>query len=196
MLRTLRVMLISSMSAVSVVAFGPFDGLPELFGVSDKILHFGVFYLITTLFFLSFPNMRRTDLTISLLLVGAASEILQAAAGRDCELLDLLADAAGVLAVHAPSYLEVVRRTLREQAGNPAAGGGWSVAARRPEASLEPSTRRRRGDREANPASSTASKVSTRRYSPPLGASTQPDVGEAADPCGADLVSIPQMPSS
>jgi len=73
------------------------------------------FYGLTLLLFSAFPDRRRLDLAVLATFAGAAIEILQLIEGRDAELGDILADAAGAFAVLAPLYLDQMRRPRVER---------------------------------------------------------------------------------
>jgi VanZ family protein len=55
------------------------------------------------------------DLVMLAIFAGAAVEVFQSLTGRDGEIGDLLADAAGALAVFAPIYLERQRELRTER---------------------------------------------------------------------------------
>jgi len=101
---------------------GPFRGVEHALVPWDKAAHFIAFYGVTLLMFSAFPDRRRLDLAVLATFAGAAIEVLQLIDGRDAELGDIVADAAGAFAVLAPIYLERMRepRTERRQAGTAA----------------------------------------------------------------------------
>ena len=94
---------------------GPFQGVERALVPWDKAAHFIAFYGVTLLLFSAFPDRRRLDLTVLAVFGGAAIEILQLIDGRDAEVGDLLADAAGAFAVLAPSWLERLREPRVER---------------------------------------------------------------------------------
>jgi len=97
---------------------GPFHGVERAFVPWDKAAHFIAFYGLTLLMFSAFPDRRRLDLAVIATCAGAAIEVLQRIDGRDAELGDIIADAAGAFAVLAPIWLERLRepRAVRRQA--------------------------------------------------------------------------------
>ncbi|MBN9318548.1 MAG: hypothetical protein J0I28_02515 [Caulobacterales bacterium] len=92
---------------------GPFQGLEESFGLSDKAAHALAFYATTLGLFLAAPRMRRMDLALGVLGFGLVMEGLQGVAGRDISLWDFAADAAGVAAAVAPGMVERLRHHVR-----------------------------------------------------------------------------------
>jgi len=94
---------------------GPFQGVERAFVPWDKAAHFIAFYGVTLLLFSAFPERRRLDLAVLATCAGAAIEVLQLIDGRDAELGDLLADAAGAFAVLAPIWLERLREPRAER---------------------------------------------------------------------------------
>lgn len=94
---------------------GPFQGVERAFVPWDKAAHFMAFYGLTLLLFSAFPDRRRLDLAMLATFAGAAIEIMQLIEGRDAELGDILADAAGAFAVLAPVYLDQARRPRIER---------------------------------------------------------------------------------
>ena len=94
---------------------GPFQGVERAFVPWDKAAHFMAFYGVTLLLFSAFPDRRRLDLATLATFAGAAIEILQLIEGRDAELGDIVADAAGAFAVFAPLYLDQARRPRVER---------------------------------------------------------------------------------
>jgi len=94
---------------------GPFQGVERAFVPWDKAAHFMAFYGLTLLLFSAFPDRRRLDLAMLATFAGAAIEIMQLIEGRDAELGDILADAAGAFAVLAPLYLDQARRPRIER---------------------------------------------------------------------------------
>jgi VanZ family protein len=105
------------LGAVLVCGFGmlgPFRGLEKHIVPVDKAAHFIAFYGLTVLAFSAFPKRRRMDLVVLAVFAGAAVEVIQSLTGRDGEIGDLVADAAGAFAVFAPIWLER-RRELRTE---------------------------------------------------------------------------------
>jgi hypothetical protein len=108
------VLLLGAASAVTLM-LGPFQGLEQVFGLSDKAAHALAFGGLTAVAFLAFPKMRRNDLAIAALLLGASAEIAQLFAHRSASFGDLAADAAGIAVVYLASHIEAVRRDARER---------------------------------------------------------------------------------
>ena len=92
-----------------------FQGAERALVPWDKAAHFIAFYGLTFLMFAAFPDRRRLDLTLLACFAGAAIEVLQLLDGRDAELGDLLADAAGGFAVYAPVYLDRIGKLRVER---------------------------------------------------------------------------------
>lgn len=86
-----------SLAAVFWLALSPADDVPSV-GFSDKIQHGLAFAALTSAYGLMFPR-RRWAVLAGMIAIGVAIEVLQAVMpfGRDAELADLAADAAGIL---------------------------------------------------------------------------------------------------
>ena len=110
-----RAVLLVGCLTVAVLTLGPFQGLEQVFGLNDKAAHAIAFGGLLAISFLAFPRMRRNDLAIAALVLGAAVEVAQLFDHRSASVLDWLADAAGILAVHGASMIETVRKMAREQ---------------------------------------------------------------------------------
>lgn len=110
-----RVILVLAALVCGVGMLGPFQGIENHLIEPDKAAHFTAFYGLTLLMFSAFPNRRRFDLAILAIAAGSGVEILQAITGRDGELGDVLADAAGALAVYVPVWLEWARQPRIER---------------------------------------------------------------------------------
>ena len=91
------------------------QGIEQAFVPWDKAAHFIAFYGLTLLMFAAFPDRRRFDLTFIAVLMGAGVELAQQGVGRDAELSDIAADAAGAFAVMAPLWLERLRSAPRRE---------------------------------------------------------------------------------
>lgn len=100
-------------SAIGMV--GPFRGVEHALVPWDKAAHFIAFYGVTLLAFSAFPDRRRLDLVLMASLAGSAIEVLQLLDGRDAELGDVMADAAGAFAVLAPVWLDRLRQPRVER---------------------------------------------------------------------------------
>lgn len=113
-----RLGLVAAALVCTIGMVGPFQGVEEAYVPWDKAAHFLAFYGITAFLYVAFPHRRRLDLTFIAILFGSATEIAQALSGRDAELGDVVADAAGACAVLAPMYFEQIRAAVRAaQAG-------------------------------------------------------------------------------
>lgn len=110
-----RLALLVGSLTVAVLTLGPFQGLEQVFGLSDKAAHAIAFGGLLAVSFLAFPRMRRNDLAIAALVMGAAVEVAQIIAHRDGNIPDWLADAAGILTVYGAGMIETVRKMAREQ---------------------------------------------------------------------------------
>ena len=114
-----RFTLLTGALAVVVLTLGPFQGAEGRFGLTDKEAHAIAFGGLLAVSFLAFPTMRRNDLTIAALVLGAAIEVAQAIAHRDGNVTDWLADAAGILIVYGVSMIETVRKMAAVLGGTP-----------------------------------------------------------------------------
>ena len=112
---TARWLLLAAGLTCAIGMVGPFQGIERAFVPWDKAAHFIAFYGLTLLLFSAFPDRRRLDLAVLATFAGAAVEVLQLIDGRDAELGDILADAAGAFAVWAPIYLERLREPRVER---------------------------------------------------------------------------------
>lgn len=110
-----RFTLLTGALAVVVLTLGPFQGAEGHFGLTDKEAHAIAFGGLLAVSFMAFPKMRRNDLTIAALVLGAAIEVAQVIAHRDGNVADWLADSAGILTVYGASMIETVRKMAREQ---------------------------------------------------------------------------------
>ncbi|NQE63019.1 VanZ family protein [Caulobacter sp. RHG1] len=111
-----RIALLVGSLTVATLALGPFQGIEHVIGLGDKPAHAVAFGGLLAISFLAFPRLRRNDLTLAILVLGAAVEIAQLmSAGRTPSLMDWLADAVGVGIVYGVSVIETVRKMAREQ---------------------------------------------------------------------------------
>lgn len=110
-----RVALAVGSLTVAVLALGPFQGAERYFGLNDKAAHALAFGGLLAVSFLAFPRMRRNDLAIAALVLGAGVEVAQLFGHRSASVLDWLADAAGVAVVYGAGMIETVRKMAREQ---------------------------------------------------------------------------------
>lgn len=110
-----RIALLVGSLTVAVLTLGPFQGAERIFGLNDKAAHAIAFGGLLAISFLAFPRMRRNDLAIAALVMGAAIEVAQVIAHRDGNIPDWLADSAGILTIYGASMIETVRKMAREQ---------------------------------------------------------------------------------
>ncbi|MFP1130223.1 VanZ family protein [Asticcacaulis sp. W401b] len=105
---------------IGVLVLGPFSGAEEAFGLTDKEAHIIAFFALTIMLQLAFPRMRRTDLALGVLAVGALIEVAQLFTGRSASVADWMADLIGVGAATLPSYIETFRHFARLGTAAPA----------------------------------------------------------------------------
>jgi VanZ family protein len=110
-----RLALLLGSLTVAVLTLGPFQGAESHFGLTDKEAHALAFGGLLAVSFLAFPRMRRNDLAIAALVLGAAVEVAQNFTGRDGNIADWMADALGIAVIHGASLLEWVRKLARER---------------------------------------------------------------------------------
>jgi hypothetical protein len=110
-----RLALLAGSLTVAVLTLGPFQGAEANFGLSDKAAHAIAFGGLLAVSFLAFPKMRRNDLAVAALVMGAAIEVAQVIAHRDGNIPDWLADAFGILTIYGASMIETVRKMARDQ---------------------------------------------------------------------------------
>ncbi len=110
-----RILLALAAVVCAVGMLGPFQGIENRLISPDKAAHFTAFFGLTLLMFSAFPRRRRFDLVMLAVLAGSGIEIVQALTGRDGELGDVLADAAGAFAVYVPVWLEWARQPRTER---------------------------------------------------------------------------------
>jgi VanZ family protein len=104
-----RAVLIISALVCTIIMVGPFQGIEEAVVPWDKAAHFLAFWGFTALLYVAFPDRRRFDLTLLAVLAGAGIELAQQLSGRDAEMGDIAAAAAGAFAVLAPLWIERLR---------------------------------------------------------------------------------------
>ncbi len=100
---------------ICILVFGPFQGAESGFGLTDKEAHVIAFFGLTVLLLLSAPKVRRWDLAWLLAMFGGLIEIIQGQIGRDCDILDWVADCAGIAVVMIPIYVDRIRIRSRGQ---------------------------------------------------------------------------------
>jgi VanZ family protein len=111
-----RATLLVGCAVGAVLLLGPFQGAERLIGLSDKEAHAIAFFCLTAAALLAAPRIRRNDLALVVIALGASSEVAQTLVGRNGGVDDLLADCVGVFAAWAPTYVEHFRRRLRRAA--------------------------------------------------------------------------------
>jgi VanZ family protein len=110
-----RFLLLAAALVCAIGMLGPFQGIENRLIEPDKAAHFVAFYGLTLLMFSAFPSRRRFDLAMLAVFAGSAIEIAQMLTGRDGEVGDVLADAAGAFAVLVPVWLEWARQPRVER---------------------------------------------------------------------------------
>lgn len=111
----LRAATIAAVVGLLILTLGPFEGLEARFGLDDGMAHAIAFYGLSLLVFAIAPRTRRTDLALGVLALGLVIELAQGLVGRNFSLMDLLADAAGVVAATAPALVERFRDAARRR---------------------------------------------------------------------------------
>ena len=140
---TARIALVTGALTAATLMLGPWPGLEQVFGLSDKAAHTIAFGGLVAISFLAFPRMRRNDLALAAVLLGASIEVAQLfTADRSGSFGDLFADCAGVAVVYLCSQIESVRAQARKHGSMSFA----EIAARD----------RRRGARRPSPATTAA----------------------------------------
>jgi len=111
------VLVMGSLAAAVLMLLPVFQGAEQYVGLTDKQAHALAFYAFTVCAFLAMPRMRRRDLALAVLAMGAAAEVAQIVTGRSASVIDLSADAVGVFAAWAPAQIEQMRRMARKYPG-------------------------------------------------------------------------------
>ncbi len=115
---TARAVLVVGALTAAVLMLGPWPGLEQIFGLSDKAAHALAFGGLLAVSFLAFPRMRRNDLAVAAILLGASVEVAQLfTADRSASIGDLLADTAGVAVIYLASHIENLRALARQRGG-------------------------------------------------------------------------------
>jgi VanZ family protein len=113
---TARAVLVVGALTAAVLMLGPWPGLEQVLGLSDKAAHAIAFGGLVAVSFLAFPRMRRNDLALAAVLLGASVEVAQLfTADRSGTISDLLADTAGVGVIYLASHVENLRDLARKQ---------------------------------------------------------------------------------
>ncbi|MHB8284447.1 MAG: VanZ family protein [Caulobacteraceae bacterium] len=113
-----RIMLLGVFCVVAAAAFSPLM-TPLLHLIPWREAgHFGAFFVITCAAALSFPKVNLLRIAVLGALAGGLIEVVQSAPwiGRDCTLMDWLADMAGVAAVIAVSSTMTFRQAYAVKA--------------------------------------------------------------------------------
>lgn len=115
---TARAALVGGAVTAAVLMLGPWPGLEKVFGLSDKAAHAIAFGGLLAVSFLAFPRMRRNDLAIAAVLLGASVEVAQLfTSDRSASFGDLFADSLGVGVIYAASHIENLRSLARKRGG-------------------------------------------------------------------------------
>ncbi|UDF03361.1 VanZ family protein [Asticcacaulis sp. AND118] len=109
----IRVCLVLLSLAIGILVLGPFAHAEESFGLTDKEAHIIAFFSLTLMLQLAFPRVRRMDMALGVLLLGALIEVVQLFTGRSASVGDWLADLIGVSVATIPSYAETFRHFAR-----------------------------------------------------------------------------------
>lgn len=109
----IRIAVALGFALLTVILLGPFQGLEERIGLSDKTAHAAAFYVLSLGLFASLPRIRRTDLALWILAFAACTEIAQAVTGRAASIEDLVADGVGIVIAVLPAMVERLRYSLR-----------------------------------------------------------------------------------
>lgn len=118
-LMLVRIGLCLVLTAVTILAVGPFQGVEESFGLTDKEAHFATFYGLTFMALAALPRIRKWDVAVAALAFGGLIEVLQTVSGRDGDILDWLADGIGIAMAVVPMYTEGFRMWARGEARRP-----------------------------------------------------------------------------
>ena len=79
----------------------------------DKAGHFLSFYVLTILYVLAAPRVPRWAVVALLIGAGGLIEVVQGQVGREADVLDWLADIAGIAFAALPVWLEGLRRRMQ-----------------------------------------------------------------------------------
>lgn len=109
----LRLAAVVSGLCLTALLLGPFQGLEQTLGLSDKEVHAIAFFAVTVGLFVIAPRRRRTDLALAALAFGVIIELVQGLTGRSASLSDLMADSVGILAAVLPGMAERLRHHIR-----------------------------------------------------------------------------------
>jgi VanZ family protein len=104
------------LTAITIVALGPFQGAEQSFGLTDKEAHFATFYGLTFMALAAMPRIRKWDVAVAAVGFGGLIEVMQTLTGRDGEIMDWVADCFGIVMAVAPMYIEGFRMWARGEA--------------------------------------------------------------------------------
>lgn len=124
MSRILRLVALAVLASVLILLLGPTTSFEIQQPGLDKVAHFAAFGLVLWSLGILVPRVRRTHLAMVALILGAVTEGVQALVGRDPDLLDFAADAAGIGAALAAWGLWRGFRPRRARATPPAGQSG------------------------------------------------------------------------
>ncbi len=111
---TARAVLVGGALTAATLMLGPWPGLEQVFGLSDKAAHALAFGGLLAVSFLAFPRMRRNDLAIAAVMLGASVEVAQLfTPDRSASFGDLFADSLGVGVIYLASHIENLRSLAR-----------------------------------------------------------------------------------
>lgn len=111
----IRVCLVVLALTVGVLVFGPFSGAETKFDLTDKEAHALAFYALTALSLMALPRIRKWDVALACFALGGLIEVIQPMVGRDGDILDWLADSAGVLLCVLPMSFQALRSAARQE---------------------------------------------------------------------------------
>lgn len=98
---------------LAFLMLGPFQGIEQAFGLSDKAAHAIAFFAATTGLFLIAPKWRRGDIALGAAGFGVLIELLQGLTGRSMSVTDVLADFLGIGVALIPGLIEQIRWMAR-----------------------------------------------------------------------------------
>lgn len=98
---------------LAFLMLGPFQGLEQAFGLSDKAADAIAFFAATTGLFLIAPKWRRGDIALGAAGLGVLIELLQGLTGRSMSVTDVLADFLGIGVALIPGLIEQIRWMAR-----------------------------------------------------------------------------------
>ncbi len=96
LLRMARVLAILAILIPLILMIGPFGGVEESTGISDKIGHVVAFAVIAVSLAVLAPRWSLWRIALTALAIGIGVEIVQGFVGRDADALDVAADIVGI----------------------------------------------------------------------------------------------------